>query len=257
MLENEEKGDTMKTPPLPQETETPLFNGSYEPMENGCGFFRVIETVLKRPAQVLHEIIHGKMIAVTLSLLVILILSLGAIGLIMASYSGGQQFLAVPTKIILGTLLSAGICMPSLYILLCLSGGEQTFPQVCGILLKCLALAGILFVGFMPVAWIFSQATDSIIFMGILYLLIWGTGISFGLRLLIQSFSELGKKTMPALRLWGAIFVLVVLQMSTTLRPLLGSYAPLQTDEKKFFVGHWIDVAEESVAVQRQGSDGE
>jgi hypothetical protein len=51
---------------------------------------------------------------------------------------------------------------------------------------------------------------------------------------------------MGTLRLWGFIFVLVVLQMSTTLRPLLGIYEPLRANEKKFFVTHWFDAGDHS-----------
>jgi len=216
------------------------FEAGYSPMDNGHNLFQVVDAVLKRPAQVLYEIVHRKSASIPLMLLVITILCLTGIGLMMAGYSGGAQFGAVPLRVVVGTLLSVAICLPSLYVLLCLSGGNQTFPQVCSVLFLSLALTGILFVGFLPVAWIFSQATDSIKFMGFLYLLIWGIGIHFGLRLLRQVFAFLNKRTMGTLRLWGVIFVLVLLQMSTTLRPLLGSYEPLCTTEKKFFVAHWF-----------------
>ena len=42
----------------------------------------------------------------------------------------------------------------------------------------------LLLIGFAPVAWIFSQSTDSIAFMGALHLILWAIGISFGLRLI-------------------------------------------------------------------------
>ncbi|MDD3276071.1 MAG: hypothetical protein PHP93_03360 [Kiritimatiellales bacterium] len=234
-----------RIPPIPspqqQAAERPAtFETNYRDMDNNRHLFQVVDAVLKRPAQVLYEILHGKSVAITVTLLVIAVFCLTAIGLMMAGYSGGEQFAAVPLKVVIGTLLSAAICLPSLYILLCLSGGDQTFPQVCSILLQSLALTGILFVGFLPVAWIFSQATDSIKFMGFLYLLIWGVGIHFGLRLLRRAFAFLNKRTMGTLHLWGFIFILVLLQMSTTLRPLLGSYGSLRTNEKKFFVTHWF-----------------
>ena len=43
------------------------------------------------------------------------------------------------------------------------------------------------------------------------------------------------------LALWCLMFVLVCVQMTTTLRPLLGTSDRLLTYEKKFFVEHWWD----------------
>lgn len=201
--------------------------------------FPIIDAALKRPAQVVHELMHGQEWKASASLLLILLFCLAAIGGIMGSFSGGAQVWMIPCKVMLGTVASALICMPSLYILLCLSGGGQSFPQVGRILLLGLTLSGILFIGFIPVAWIFSQATESVVFMGILYLLVWSMGLFFGLRLMKTSFEFLNKKSMGTLRLWMVIFGLVLLQMSTTLRPILGKHEPLQLGEKRFFLAHW------------------
>ncbi len=46
---------------------------------------------------------------------------------------------------------------------------------------------------------------------------------------------------MGTLQLWMVIFGLVLLQMSTTLRPIIGKHEPLQFGEKKFFMAHWSE----------------
>lgn len=214
------------------------FGDHFKCMESR-NFFQVVDATLKRPAQVIHELVHGRDVKVPLFLLLLLLACLLGTGLMMGSFSGGAQFWAVPLKVILGTLASGLICLPSLYILLCLCGGNQNFAQTCRMLLLGLALAGILFIGFIPVAWIFSQATESFAFMGILFLTIWGIGLFFGLRLMCHAFQFLNEKSMGALRLWVFIFSLVLLQMSTTLRPLIGKYEPLKCNEKQFFIEHW------------------
>ena len=43
------------------------------------------------------------------------------------------------------------------------------------------------------------------------------------------------------LRIWIGIFLLVTLQMSTSLRPLIGRSDSLFTSEKLFFLEHWGD----------------
>ncbi len=214
------------------------FKTHFRPLENKT-LSHVVDATLKRPAQMVCELLHGHGWKASASLLLTLFFCLAAIGGIMGSFSGGAQVWVIPCKVMLGTVASALICMPSLYILLCLSGGGQSFPQVGRMLLLGLTLSGILFIGFIPVAWIFSQATESVVFMGILYLLVWGIGLFFGLRLMKTSFEFLNKKSMGTLRLWMVIFGLVLLQMSTTLRPIIGKHEPLQFGEKKFFMAHW------------------
>lgn len=210
----------------------------FQQMESKC-FIQVVDAILKRPAQVIHELIHGTDAKVPLFLMLILIGCLAATGIVMGSFSGGAQIWAVPLKVVAGTLMSGLICLPSLYILLCLCGGKQNFLQTASVLLLSLALASILLIGFIPVAWIFSQATESPSFMGVLYFLIWGIGLFFGLRLMGTALAFLNKREMGALRLWIFIFGMVLLQMSTTLRPLIGKAEPLKLNEKQFFIGHW------------------
>ena len=43
------------------------------------------------------------------------------------------------------------------------------------------------------------------------------------------------------LRVWTLIFVLVLLQMTAALRPILGASDAFMPGEKKFFVSHWTD----------------
>lgn len=210
----------------------------FSPMES-TQFVSVFDALLKRPGRVIHALIHGKDAQTPLYLLAILLTCLAATGLIMGGFSGGAQFWAVPLKVILGTLASGLICLPSLYILLCLCGGTQNFLQTVRMLLLGLTLSGILLLGFIPVAWIFSQSTESFQFMGLLYLSIWAIGLFFGLRLMHRAFQFLNNKKMGALLLWIFIFILVLLQMSTTLRPLIGPYEPLHVEDKMFFLEHW------------------
>lgn len=221
-------------------SQSEMFETQYTPLESRQ-FFQVVDATLKRPAQVVHELVCGKDIRIPIFLLLVLLACLAGTGLMMGSFSGGSQLLAVPLKIVVGTLVSCAICIPSLYILLCLCGGEQNLAQICRLLLFGLTLAGILMVGFLPVAWIFSQATEALAFMGVLYIFIWAIGLYFGLRLMSNAVEFLNGKSMGALRLWVVVFSLVLLQMSTSLRPLIGQYEPLKFNEKMFFIEHWIN----------------
>jgi predicted PurR-regulated permease PerM len=103
-----------------------------------------------------------------------------------------------------------------------------------------LALLSVLLVGFAPVAWVFSQSTGSVVAMGVLHLVFWWIAAWFALRFLNQGIGSLGDST-GGFKVWVCIFIMVVLQMTTTLRPLIGTAPTLLPEEKKFFVVHWMD----------------
>ncbi len=97
----------------------------------------------------------------------------------------------------------------------------------------------ILLIGFAPVAWIFSQSTTSVVGMGILHLLFWIVAVLFGARFLGRSFNRLGIRSEAGINVWLLIFVLVMLQMTTALRPMLGRADHFLPTDKKFFLSHW------------------
>jgi hypothetical protein len=133
------------------------------------------------------------------------------------------------------------ICLPSLFIFTSLSGAEVTLRGVAGVLCAVLALTALMLIGLTPVAWVFSQSTDSTAFMGTLHILFWLVALSFGLRLLGLLLNLLGIRERLHLKVWATIFVLVSLQMTTALRPIIGTSDHWLPAEKKFFVAYWFE----------------
>lgn len=221
------------------------FGEDFGPLEGDTTPLRVVELLLKRPARVTHEIVEGNLPRIVTVLLTVIAVSMLGYGLVMGTFSGGHQLWAVPLKVVIGALLSALICLPSLYIFMCLSGSDQSFSAVWGLFLSSLALCGVLLVGFAPIAWIFSQSTNAIGFMGAMHLLFWLIGTCFGLSLLEAAFAFLNKRSIGVLKVWSVIFVLVVVQMCTALRPLVGEFQGFQLQGKKFFLIHWMTHSEE------------
>ena len=89
--------------------------------------------------------------------------------------------------------------------------------------------------------WIFSQSTDLLPFIGILNVLIWTISLWFGLGLITNAVKQLGSRFPGHLRVWMFVFILVVMQVSTSLRPIIGTADSQFTAEKKFFMQHWVD----------------
>ena len=152
-----------------------------------------------------------------------------------------------PAKLALGTLLSVLICLPSLYIFACLGGIDARLRTVSGALFAAVGLGALLLIGFAPVAWIFSQSTDSVAFMAALHLILWAIGISFGLRLVAAMGRLLTGSARSHLKLWGFIFIVVCLQMTTTLRPIVGTSKHFLPGEKKFVLAQWLETMKGTV----------
>jgi len=217
------------------------FGENYGPIEKPVTFSTVVDCLLKLPARITYEVTESRSLAIVGIMFCVLSLCMLVYGFIMGTFSGGQQMWIVPLKLAGGILFSALLCLPSLYIFTSLSSGKQTFSQTAGILLQALSVMAILLLGFSPITWLFSQATNTAIFMGILHLCCWVTSLWLGLALMRKAFSHLNRTDMAIVKAWSVIFLLVLLQMSTTLRPLIGKYDGMSLHEKKFFVSHWSE----------------
>lgn len=210
-------------------------------MPEGRSPVLVIEALLKYPGRIIHELQNNFRAALAIWLLVFALLGMAAYGVVVGSFAGGTQMWIAPAKIAIGSLLSILICLPSLYIFACLGGIDARLRTVTGVLFAAVGLGALLLIGFAPVAWIFSQSTDSVAFMSALHIGLWAIGIAFGLRLIDAMSRLLSGSVRSHLKLWGCIFVVVCLQMMTTLRPIVGTSAHFLPGEKKFFLAHWIE----------------
>lgn len=205
------------------------------------GFGAIVEALLKQPGALLFELNGERRTSIISKLFILVVICTVIYGFVMGSLSGGIQIWAAPVKLTVGMLFSMLICLPSLYIFLCLSGADLRIGQVCGALLAMGSLLSLLLIGFAPVAWIFSQSTNSVTLMGALHLVFWIIGLWFGTRFILglMQFGQSSDRT--HIKVWILIFVFVSLQMTAVLRPLVGTEPELIQPGKKFFPMHWIE----------------
>ncbi|MFC1853226.1 hypothetical protein ACFL27_23760 [candidate division CSSED10-310 bacterium] len=204
--------------------------------------FELIEFILKAPTAIINDININPRTGMVSRFFGIMLLSLVVYGVILGSFSGGNQYWIAALKLLYGMTLSVFICLPSLYIFTSLNGIDKKFSQVFSILLLAMSLSTILLVGFAPIAWIFSQSTDSVVFMGFLHLLIMAGSLYFGLKMLLSTFNTNSGRQAGYLALWIIIFVFVIMQMTTAMRPLLDISVTFFPTEKKFFLVHWLEI---------------
>ena len=241
-------------PPLPSQRRNTF---AFEPMPEGQTTVGAIEALLKQPGRVIYELQQNWRMTFSAWLLIFALLGIAAYGLVVGSFSGGMQLWIAPAKLSIGTLLSILICLPSLYIFACLAGVETRVRTIAGVLFAAVALTALLLIGFAPVAWIFSQATDSVAFMGGLHLVLWAIAVGFGLRLIGATSRLLSGYGQGHMNLWSLIFILVCLQMMTTLRPIIGASDRFLPGEKKFFLAHWLETMSKPAPVRPDQPDSD
>ena len=205
------------------------------------GFVGVVETILREPRRVMYQVRQQTAGSLIARLLIIAVLCSALYGAVVGTFSRGNQLWAAPVKMAGGLLVAGLICLPSLYIFSCLSGSRARLVEVFGLVASLLTLMTVLLIGFAPVAWVFSQSTSSVPAMGALHLVFWAVSTYFGLRFLTTGFAHLSADSDGGLKVWIVIFLLVVLQMTTALRPIVGSAQTFWPTEKKFFVSHWME----------------
>jgi hypothetical protein len=200
-----------------------------------------VEAILRQPRRVMYQLRQPGAGRLIVAMVMIAILCSLVYGVVVGTFSGGTQLWAAPVKVAGGLLISVVICLPSLYIFACLSGSRARLVEICGLVTGLLLLMTLLLIGFAPVAWLFSQSTNSLCWMGALHLMFWFISTFFGLRFLETGFSHSNARSTAGLNTWILIFILVVVQMTTALRPLVGSAPTFLPATKKFFVTHWSD----------------
>jgi hypothetical protein len=226
-------------PPLPGNANsgTPAATAEPKPVKIN------VLSLLKYPAATIGiAISRGETGRLTLAFTLTAVLCFAIFGFVLGTYSGGAQMWAVPLKLAGGGLFAALLCLPSLLIFGTMGGMEINFRRVLLILGGFLALTGLMFIGFAPIVWLFCVSTNTLGFMGFLALSVALISVLIGCNAMLKMAQVLGQRKFGVLVLWQTIFIFVMLQLTCTLRPLIGSYDGfLNFKEKRFFVTHWLN----------------
>jgi len=218
----------------------------YVPIPQNPGIKDLFEILLRRPAQLAgHKVCDEKSTLLRFGL--IALVSILVFGFVLGTFAYGNQLWAAPLKLGGGLIFAGLICFPSLYIFSSLAGSNASAARMGGLLSGMLAMAGLLLLGFAPALWIFAQGTASFGFMGVLALASWLIALIFAFRFIRTALRETGATQKAPLLIWFGIFLLVTLQLSTSLRPILGKSDKFFTTEKKFFLQHWGEMMGESL----------
>jgi len=246
-------------PPLPSALAAAGAHGGAIPLDDAPedrvpipGVAGAVEAMLRQPKRIVYHLRQPGAGGLIAAMLAVAALCSLVYGVVVGTFSGGDQLWIAPVKITVGLMFSALICLPSLYIFSCLSGSHARLVEVGGLLAGLLALLNVLLLGFAPVALVFSTSTGNLAAMGALHLLFGLIATCFGLRFLNAGVAQLSGRPAGS-RVWALIFLLVLLQMTTALRPIIGTADTMLPGlkEKKFFIAHWMDCLDPSGKAKR------
>lgn len=236
----------MNPPETPNPAQPPPLEA---PLPEKLDLKSLFEALLRRPHALIPRLAqpdHGA----TGKFALMAVISILLFGFVLGCFAKHEQLWAAPAKVTSGLIFSGLICFPSLYIFATLAGARVSISQLAACLCGALALAGLLLLGFAPAVWIFAESTDSFGFMGTLAIGSWIIAVFFALRFLKSVIFATGGTQKGPLAIWSIVFLLVTLQMTTSLRPILGRSELLLTQEKKFFLQHWFETMDQSLKPQ-------
>ena len=216
------------------------------PLPENPGVKDLLEAMLRQPAELARHATASSQKAL-LTYLLLALVSMLVFGFVLGTFSYHEQLWAAPLKLA-GALMFAGlICFPSFYIFTSLAGAQASVQKLAAAVCGMLAVAGLLLLGFAPAVWIFTQGTNSLGFMGAIAILSWLVALLFAFRFVRATLREHGATQFGPIFIWGVIFTLVSLQLTSTVRPILGTAPWFMTSEKKFFLQHWGESIDKSL----------
>jgi hypothetical protein len=233
----EDKSRTSSTPPPPmpnRDTATDTGN--------------IVTSLLKAPIKVADTIAlqRKELVSAAVSLLVVAVVCHAVFGFAVGLFGGWSVALMDVVKAPLVAVCSLLLCFPSLYVFACVAGSPLSISQTVALGCSCLAMVGLLLVGLAPVAWLFAVSTESLPFIVILTLFIWLIALSFAARYVGKLRANPLFQKQAGIKMWFLILIIVTLQMTTCMRPMLAKPEKgWWTGGKQFFLSHFGSMFEE------------
>ena len=202
------------------------------------GVFAALSELLRHPFWSVRRVQMDGPLAPSFKILAAGLVCFGAYGAAAGFFQGGHQIGVAAVKAPLIALSSLLLCLPSFFVFGLLSGADVTLRRAVGLLSLFFGLLGLLLVGLLPIGWLFSFSSSSLLFATWLHVVAWAMALWFGWRLLRLAFPHTPTQRV-SLR-WTVLFAIVSFQMATVLRPVLyrAEGQPLVESAKLFFIEH-------------------
>ncbi len=151
-------------------------------------------------------------------------------------FQGGLQIPIAGLKAGLIVAASLMLCVPSLYVFASLMGADLSPRRFLAVVSGFGGMLGLLLLGLLPIGWLFSVSSSSLVFVAWLHVALWLLALLFATRFLGEALRQAGSQGIAAL--WVALFCVVAFQVTTLMRPVLwrAPGTPVFEGGKMFFL---------------------
>jgi len=192
----------------------------------------------------------GRIIA---SMSILCLILSGFYGLTMGIAQSPLQAISAGIKLPILFMLTAGICIPSLYTFNVLLGQRFRMLQTAALMATTLSTTSILLASLAPIGIFFTLTTDNYAFLLLMHVAIIGLCGVYGVRYLYRGCAYLALRmeqplSQLLLRVWIGLYAIVGMQLGWRLRPFVGSPdAPFALfrpqSDGNFYIAVWNAIA--------------
>lgn len=207
-----------------------------------CPWMPGLSELLRDPGGFVRHVCECRQYVRLISFLILLTLGgFGIFGLVTGFFVDWRVALLDMVKMIGVVMFGFALCLPSLYVFMCISGVVLPFSRIVTVGLVVTAMMGCVMGALAPVIWLFSASTSS---MGVFLMILLFAGsvaVGFGVLPIKRAYMSGVFKSCTALYSWLAILVVVMLQCITLMRPMLSPIGDGATPQgKQFFIRHFL-----------------
>ncbi|MGF1516022.1 MAG: hypothetical protein ACFB5Z_20315 [Elainellaceae cyanobacterium] len=188
-----------------------------------------LDYLLRAQTALFEQIYRQKELArIILSMSVLSAMLAGFYGLVMGMNHSLPQALSAAVKLPILFLLTAAVCIPSLYTFNVLLGQNFKFLQTVTLMAMTIGTTTILLASLAPIAFFFTLTTQNYQFILLLHVFIFGLCGLYGVRYLYRGCAYLAFRLEQPLntlllRLWIGIYAVVGCQLGWRLSPFVGN----------------------------------
>jgi hypothetical protein len=214
-----------------------------EPPAIPAGMLGAFNALLRHPASVISDAREGARTMAPARLFLGALACYAAYGAAAGLFQGGSQAFLAAVKTPLVVLTTLILCAPSFYVFGTLAGADLSGRRFLNLMAGFAGMLGMLLLALLPISWLFTVSSTSLLFVVLLHALVWSVALVFAFRFLSVTLAR--PAAHAALFLWLILFSIVSCQVTTYLRPILWREAgtPVFRTEKLFFLEHLGQVA--------------
>lgn len=201
-----------------------------------------LSEMLRDPGGFVRYVCECRQYGRLISFLILLTLGgFGIFGLVTGFFVDWRVALLDMAKMIGVVVFAFALCLPSLYVFMCISGVALSFSRIVMVGLVVTAMMGCVMGALAPVVWLFSASTSCVGFFLMLLLFVGSVAVGFGALPIKRAYMSGGGSGCAGLYSWLTILVVVMLQCITLMRPMLSPIGDRAKPQgKQFFIQHFF-----------------